>query len=170
MNQAFQAGDILVGCSNVNGVPPGYMGHSAIVVDPEHVVEAVVTMPNIRRVPISVFQHDHPIYVQLRPKSAQVGQLAALCALDYLQKYQANLQRGQGIPPFAFRMDIPLQDPWSGIYCSKLVWLSYYYGAQIAFPNDFGLFTPEDLATNLSNDPAFQVIYQHPEFRFLVDS
>lgn len=170
MNQGFQAGDILVGCSNVNGIPPGYMGHSAIVVDPYHIVEAVMTMPNIRKVPISIFQNDHAIYAHFRPKSAELGQNAALCALDYLQKYQANLQRGQRIPPFSFRTDIPLEDPWSCVYCSKLVWLCYHYGAQRTFYNDFWLFTPEDLYTNLSRHPEFDLLYMHPEFRFLVDS
>lgn len=170
MNSNFRPGDILVGCTNVNGFPPGYMGHSAIVVDPGHIVEAVVTWPTIRKVPISVFQHDHPIYVVIRPASSELGQKAALSALDYLQKYQENVQRGQNQPPFSFRPNIPLEDPWQGIYCSKLVWMSYFYGAGMRFTNDHGLFSPEDLYTGLSQDKNFIVLFKHPQFQFVVDT
>lgn len=170
MNSNFRPGDILVGCTNVNGFPPGYMGHSAIVVDPNHIVEAVVTFPTIRKVPISVFQSDHPIYAVIRPASKEIGEKAALSALDYLQKYQANVKSGNNMPPFSFVPGIPLEDPWQGVYCSKLVWLSYFYGAGLRFPNDFGLFSPEDLYTIVGQDKNFIVVFKHPEFRFLINT
>lgn len=78
----------------------------------------------------------------------------------------------QGIicPPFSFNPAIPLWDLWTTVYCSKLIWLAYYYGAGMALPNDYFLFTPEDIDSNLSRANEFEVAYKHPEFEFLIDT
>lgn len=51
----FRAGDILVACDNVNGLPPGYMGHSVIVIDEQNVIESATVYPSIRESSIAQF-------------------------------------------------------------------------------------------------------------------
>jgi uncharacterized protein YycO len=168
--RAFQPGDILVTCDNMNKLPRGYVGHAAIVVAPGHVVEATAKMPQIRVTPIISFLRVHPHHVQYRPKSAEAGQRAAYCALDYVARYYRYLQQGIRQPVYSLLPSHPLEDPWRAIYCSKLVWLCYYYGAGYRFENDFLLFSPEDLDTRLSQDSHFALIYKHPSFSFKLDT
>lgn len=169
IQNVYQAGDILVACDNQNGLPPGFMGHSALVVDPNHIVEAVTSVPYVRVSRITEFTQDHPIHAHYRPKSMDFGAKAAACALDYWRKSEGMRMRGLIKPSFSFNHLIPLDDPWTAVYCSKLVWLAYYYGAQHAFPNDYYLFAPEDLDMVLSKDPKFELLYKHPSFRFVID-
>ncbi|GAA4716188.1 hypothetical protein [Brevibacillus fulvus] len=166
----FAPGDILIACDNVLPIPIGYMGHSALVADSQFLVEATDELPFIRKVPISDFLRVHPIHVQFRPVSKELGERVAYCALDYLKTYQENLQQGKNEPVYSVSSSSPLYDPWTGIYCSKLIWLAYYYGAQITFRNDFFLFSPEDLYQNLLERDEFQLIYQHPKFTFKLDT
>lgn len=166
----FRAGDILVASDNANGLPRGYMGHAAIVVEPNYLVEATTEMPEIRMDTVEQYLRQHPIHVQYRPISAEDGWRAAYCAKDYVARYQHFLQQGIRKPKFSFFSQSPLDDPWEAIYCSKLVWLCYYYGANYFFLNDFLLFTPEDLSTNLQLDNRFKLIYRHPQFGFLLDT
>jgi len=166
----YRAGDILTACDNELHVPTGYLGHSAIVVDGEHVVEAVITFPYVQLGRIDDFLRVHPKHAWYRPVRSQLGSAAAAYAVQYLRESEANYGRGVLVPPFSFSPRIPLQDPWASIYCSKLVWLSYYYGGGYPFYNDFFLFTPEDLDTVLSRDPNFQLLYKHPEFHFVIDT
>jgi len=168
--KSYQAGDILVASDNVARIPRGYMGHSSLMISQKELIEATDSVPYIRVLPIEKFQHDHPIHAQYRPKSAEMGHRAAYCALDYLQKYVQSMRQGTHRPPFSFTTDIPLHDPWSSVYCSKLVWLCYYYGANYAFPNDFFLFTPQDLDAHLQQDPHFTLIYKHPQHLFRLDT
>lgn len=165
----FQAGDILVSCDNVNGLPIGYMGHSAIVADPNHLIEAVIEPPFIRKDSIEQLLQAHPIHAHYRPLSKDFGQKAVAFANTYLQMYNDNVQKGKQLPPFSFSPNIPLTDPWGCVYCSKLVWLSYYYGANYPFFNDYLLFAPEDLEDALSHDANFVLLYKHQDFVFNID-
>ncbi|NGQ94490.1 hypothetical protein G3578_04765 [Brevibacillus sp. SYP-B805] len=166
----IKAGDILVACDNLYHIPHGYMGHAAIAVDDKWLVEATDNVPYIRMKSFEHFLKEHPIHAQYRPRSAEMGQMAASCAMDYQLKYANNLRQGENKPTFAFLSGSPLHDPWGTVYCSKLVWLSYFYGVQYAFANDFGLFTPEDLDTCLKHDPHFELVYRHPRFRFVINT
>jgi hypothetical protein len=83
--------------------------------------------------------------------------------------YLKNKESGIGEPIFYFSLQTPLTDEWKYIYCSKLVWLSYHYGANYTFINDHLWFAPEDLYTQLSNSPDFDLIYKHPNYQFLID-
>lgn len=168
MYNQYQAGDILVACDNRNGLPPGYMGHSAIVVDPSNLVEAVMEYPNIRKDTIEQLIRQHPLHAWFRPVSEEMGQKAAACALDYVRQYRRLQKQGLHQPVFSFS-SAPLDDPWNTIYCSKLVWLCYHYGAGHTFSNDFDLFSPEDLFQNLKSSSDFQLQWIHPAFRFYVD-
>jgi uncharacterized protein YycO len=173
MNQnhiGYQAGDILVACDNELNIPTGYLGHSAIVVSPEHIVESVITYPYIQTAPIQEYSSKHPIHAVYRPKNPKLGEAAARYAVWYYQQSETNKQNGINIPPFSFSPTVPLADPWTTVYCSKLIWLCYYYGAGLSLNNDFFLYTPEDIDTELSQSPLFSQMYKHPEFKFVVDS
>ncbi|MFD1039113.1 hypothetical protein ACFQ3N_12040 [Virgibacillus byunsanensis] len=168
--QDYMPGDILVASDNYGDIlPPGYMGHSALVVDENHIIEAVTSKPQVRKVKIDNFLSVHPIHAHYRSKDIEIGEQAAAFAKDYLSEYNKQLDNGEKITPFSFNHTIPLEDLSSGLYCSKLVWHSYYQGADILFENDFYLFAPEDLATNLQYDDRFELIYQHPEFGFNIN-
>ncbi|QOR68842.1 hypothetical protein IM538_06680 [Cytobacillus suaedae] len=166
----YRAGDILVACDNLSGLPFGYMGHSALLVDDSNIVEAVVTNPIIRKVPVESFFEDHKLYAHFRPKNKEMGEKAAKYALNYLETFNENKEKGIAKPIFLFSIKSPLKDEWTYIYCSKLIWLSYYYGADYKFPNDHLWFAPEDLYTNLKDNPDFEVMYIHPEFVFYIDA
>ncbi|WP_166244188.1 hypothetical protein [Paenibacillus turpanensis] len=172
MTQAngFQPGDILVACDNELNVPTGILGHAAIVVSPTQIVEAVITYPYVQLSVIESFRRIHPKHAVYRPNTPKLGEAAAQFAVWYLQQSNAYKKQGYNVPPFSFSSAIPLQDAWTSTYCSKLVWLSYFYGAGISFYNDFYLFTPEDLDTGLKNDPQFTLLYKHPEFQFLINT
>jgi hypothetical protein len=167
--QLFKPGDILVACDNANGLPPGYMGHSAIVVDPKNLVESVMVNPSIMEDTIDQFIDSHPIHAHYRPKSSIAGEKAAQFALEYLEKYEDNIAKGIEKPKFSFFTISPLDNPWETIYCSKLVWLSYYYGADYKFKNDYLWFAPQDLEEVLSVDDRFELLYKHPNYRFKID-
>jgi hypothetical protein len=166
----YQAGDILVACDNMTGLPYGYMGHTAIVVDNESIVESVITEPIIRNIPIESFTKDHPIHAHFRPKAMEMGENAAKYALSYLEKFEENKKSGMPNPVFKFALNTPLNDESTYIYCSKLVYLSYFYGAHYEFINDYLWFSPEDLYSNLNNNPDFELIYINPKFTFYIDS
>ncbi|MGF7033296.1 uncharacterized protein YycO [Paenibacillus mucilaginosus] len=166
----LQAGDILTACDNELMIPTGYLGHSAIAIGPQHLVEAVMNYPYIRVVPKKDFFEPHPTSAVYRPRDPEIGRKAAALAYAYYQQSERNRRSGIVRPPFSFSPQVPLQDPWTSVYCSKLVWISYYYGAGMALPNDHGLFTPEDIDTFLSRDPNFLCVYRHPGFHFFIDS
>lgn len=166
----FKPGDILVACDNFGDfLPPGYMGHAAIVINRSQIVEAVTSEPQVRKSSIQDFIMIHPRHIHLRCKDGKIGKEAAEYAKKYLEIFNENLEAGKYVPPFSFSTQIPLDDPWEGIYCSKLVWLCYYYGANMMFENDFYLFAPEDLATSLEVDDRFEVIYKHQDFKFHIN-
>ncbi len=169
-SQGFQAGDILVACDNELNIPTGYLGHSGIAINDQYMIEAVMTYPYIQFEPISQFATKHPKHAVYRPNDPQIGRAAAQFALWYYNQSQANHQNGVVIPPFSFSPQIPLSDLWTSVYCSKLVWLSYYYGAGYPLNNDYFLFTPEDIQAILSDHPHFTEVYKHPEFQFLLDT
>jgi hypothetical protein len=133
-------------------------------------IEAVITYPYIRLNSIDQFLNAHKKYALYRPRHEDMGRRAASYALQYYRISEMNRMHGILVPPFSFSPNIPLGDPWTSVYCSKLVWLSYYFGSHYAFYNDFFLFTPEDLDTDLQKDPNFMLLYKHPEFMFLVNS
>jgi hypothetical protein len=167
---SLRAGDILTACDNELNVPSGYLGHSAMAIHDNVLIESVMLFPHIQLCSIDDFVRVHPKHAIYRPISPQLGEAAARYALWYMQAYQSNLQQGYNIPSFSFSPQFPLDDPWASIYCSKLIWLSYYYGAGYFLPNDHFLFSPEDLDTLLKRDPNFILLYKHPEFEFLVDT
>lgn len=165
----YRAGDILIGSDNLYGLLNGYTGHSAIVVDDKMIIEAVMTEPIVRMFPIEDFIADHPIYAHYRPISKDVGERAAFYALSYLKKFEENKKAGIDKPVFNFTINTPLHDEWTYIYCSKLVWLSYYFGAKYEFSNDHLWFAPDDIFTNIKDNPDFELIYIHPDFKFHID-
>lgn len=168
--EGFQAGDILVACDNELNVPTGYLGHSALAINDQFMVEAVITYPYIQLMPIDTFLSVHPKHAVYRPADPRLGEAAARYAFWYYEQSEANRKQGLIIPPFSFSPNLPLSDPWISVYCSKLVWLSYYYGVGYLLKNDFFLFTPEDIEANLKNNPHFITVYKHPEFQFVVDT
>lgn len=167
--ETFKPGDILIASDNINGLPPGYMGHSAIVIDEENLIESVMVDPSIYQDTIEQFFQDHTFYAHYRPVSAEMGEKAAEWAKQYLEKYEENKSKGINKPVFSFFKINSLKEPWEVIYCSKLVWLSYYYGANYKFHNDYLWFAPQDLEEVLSKDPHFKLIYKHPKYKFKLD-
>lgn len=165
----YQPGDLLIASDNQNGLPSGYMGHSAIVVDENHAIDSVASSPIVRKIPISYFLENHPQHAHYRPKSEKTGQNAADYALNYLQKFNENKKKDVEKPTFYFSLETPLKDEWTYIYCSKLIWLSYYYGADYEFKNDYLWFAPEDIYTAVKDNPDFDKIYIHPDFGFNID-
>jgi hypothetical protein len=165
----YRAGDILVACDNVDGLPYGYMGHAAIVVDEKNIIEGVTSNPIIRKVPITQFIDHHPMYAHFRPKRRELGEQAGTYAEKYLAVFKENKKNGINRPLFFFTINTPLTDEWTYIYCSKLVWLSYHYGANYTFLNDHLWFSPEDLYTGLSNLDDFELMYKHPNYQFIID-
>ncbi|OLS41375.1 hypothetical protein BTR25_04430 [Bacillus sp. MRMR6] len=167
---SYKPGDILVSCDNVNGLPYGYMGHGAMAIDDQLAIEVAPDDPIVRVIPIDSFKKDHPIHAQFRPVSEQMGQNAVTYALQYLKGFEEHKKNGIHKPIFHFSLDTPLYDEWTYIYCTKLIWLSYYYGAGYQFINDHLWFSPEDVYSNCINNPYFELIYIHPNFKFYVDS
>ncbi|WP_411954256.1 hypothetical protein ACKXGF_13720 [Alkalibacillus sp. S2W] len=166
----FRPGDILVASDNFGDIfPSGYIGHSAIVVDELHIIESVSSHPQVRRLPAYNFLSVHTQVMHARPKDASIGLAATAYAKEYLKAYNNNLKQGKPVPEYSFTIQVPLNDPNEAIYCSKLVWLSYYYGANIEFDNNFFLFAPVDLEINLENDDRFDVLYKHPDFDFKIN-
>ncbi|MEW9053481.1 MAG: hypothetical protein AB2392_20140 [Neobacillus sp.] len=165
----YKAGDLLIACDNVNGLPFGYMGHGAMAIDDKHAIESIPFDPIVRIIPIKSFTSDHPKHAHFRPVSEKMGQNATKYALDYLKVYEENKKKGIDKPSFYFTLSTPLTDEWTYIYCTKLIWLSYYYGAGYEFKNDHLWFSPEDVYSNCINNPDFELIYQHPNFKFIID-
>lgn len=165
----YQAGDILVACDNLNGLPVGYMGHSGIVVNSESVIDSVMSSPIIRKIPVKDFINNHPNHAHFRPKSEQKGKRAAKYAIDYLEEFKKNKKQEINEPIFNFTITTPLTDEWTYIYCSKLVWLSYYYGADYEFYHDGLWFAPEDLYSELRKNDDFKLIYIHPDYKFNIN-
>ncbi|WP_134340969.1 C40 family peptidase [Filobacillus milosensis] len=166
----FQPGDILVASDNFGDFPPpGYMGHSAMVLDGRHIIEATTSMPQVRTSTIQEFIDIHPKFMQLRCLDRYAAHNAVDFAYEFLQTYDDHLKKGENMAPFSFSPLVSLDDPYNSIYCSKLVWLCYYYGAGMNLENDYFLYSPEDLST-LENDNRFMVIYKHPEFQFKLNT
>ena len=165
----YQAGDILVACDNANGLPYGYMGHAAIVVDDKHLIEAVPSSPIVRKMPITNFLNNHPKHAQYRPKSVDIAKGATEYVINYLNEFQKRKEKGEGEPKFFFTLLTPLEDEWTFIYCSKLIWLAYFHGAKYEFHHDWLWFSPEDLYSNLNDNDDFTQIYKHPNYEFKID-
>ncbi|MDC3416881.1 hypothetical protein [Aquibacillus salsiterrae] len=166
----FKSGDILVASDNVNESLTGYIGHSAIVVSDDQLIESPGGDPAIRKASIQQFLEKHPRHAQFRPKSAKLGKAAAQYAEEYLQEYKARVEKGEKKPVFSYTLSQSLEDPWEYIYCSKLVWLSYYKGADYKLENDYLWFSPEDLYTNLKDNKDFKKIYEHENVDFVVNT
>lgn len=166
----YRAGDILTACDNELAIPDGLLGHSAIAINNFQMIEAVISRPHVQISSIKKFRHHHPKHAIYRPKKSTWGKTAAEFARSYLAQRNEYLRLGLERPPFSFSSQLPLDDPWSSIYCSKLVWLCYHYGAGYTFKNDHFLFTPEDLDTILRKDPNFITIHRHRKLKFLIDT
>lgn len=166
----YKAGDILTACDNELNIPDGILGHSAIAINSKEMIEAVVSPPHLRVYKIQNFIKNHAKRAIYRPKNSAKGKAAAAFAIDYLHRRNQFLKQGIERPFFSFSPELPLNDPWSSIYCSKLVWLCYHYGAKYTLPNDYFLFTPEDLDTLLKKHSKFKKLYRHRKFNFSVDS
>ncbi|GAA0309644.1 hypothetical protein GGQ92_001286 [Gracilibacillus halotolerans] len=166
----FQPGDILVASDNLNTKYSGYMGHSAIVVNNHEMVESPGGDISIIKAPIEKFIRHHPLYAHYRPVNRDLGERAAQYALQYYEQYEKNKQNGENKPIFSFKLSQSLDDPWEYVYCSKLVWLAYHHGADYSFKNDFLLFSPEDLFTNLKDNDDFEEIYRHEDVHFKLNT
>ncbi|WP_222599377.1 C40 family peptidase [Aquibacillus kalidii] len=166
----FKAGDILVASDNVNEIMTGYMGHSAIVVDENNLIESPGGYPAIRKDSVQQFLEKHPQHAQFRPKSKEQGEAAASYAKEYLASYKKKVENGTKKPVFSFNLSQSLQDPWEYIYCSKLVWLAYYNGADYKFSNDHLWFSPEDLYSILKDNKDFEKVYEHKDVKFQLDT
>lgn len=166
----YRPGDILTACDNELDVPDGLLGHSAIVIHPEYIIEAVIRKPHIQIARISTFLSHHPKHAHYRPKNKVWGEGAAAFAKAYLKRRRHNVRRGLNKPPFSFSPRKPLRDPFASVYCSKLVWLCYHYGARYTLRNDGFLFSPEDLDARLRKNKHFIKLYRHPKFKFYLDT
>ncbi|QDP41812.1 C40 family peptidase [Radiobacillus deserti] len=166
----FRAGDILVASDNLNENITGYVGHSAIVVDDEYLIESPGGYPAIRKDTIQQYLDKHPVHAQFRPISKEMGLQAVKYAEQYLEDYKQNIKEGKNKPTFSFMAIQELENPWEYIYCSKLVWLSYAKGANYKFKNDFLWFSPEDLYKNLLDNQDFKTIYRHSDVKFKINS
>lgn len=168
--RTYQAGDILVASDNVKTALTGYIGHTALAINNNELIESPGTDPVIVRKPIQQFLYKHPIHAQFRPVQSELGEKAAQYAINYYQDYKSNLEKGIHKPIFSFDLSQKLDDPWDKIYCSKLVWLSYHFGADYTFENDHLWFSPEDLYHQLLENQDFEIIYQHQDVKFLIDT
>lgn len=166
----FKPGDVLVASDNLNEAWTGYMGHSAIVVDENNLVEAPGGHPAIRKASIQQFLDKHPKHAQFRPKSKDLGESAASYAREYVASYQQKLADGNKKPVFSMKLTQSLKDPWEYIYCSKLVWLSYFHGADYELQNDYLWYSPEDLYKDLKGNDKFKKVYEHEEVDFHLDT
>ncbi|WP_163971104.1 hypothetical protein [Oceanobacillus halotolerans] len=166
----FKPGDILVASDNVNKDLTGYIGHSALVVDESNLIEAPGGHPAIQKDTIHQFLEKHPHHAQFRPKSSEIGEAAVGYAEKYLTEYKEKLDNGEEKPLFSMTLDQSLKDPWKYIYCSKLVWLSYFHGADYKMENDYLWFSPEDLFTHLQENDDFEKVYQHEKVDFKVNT
>ncbi|MCT2538142.1 hypothetical protein NC661_11095 [Aquibacillus koreensis] len=166
----FKPGDILVASDNVFQELTGYMGHAALVVDENKVIESPGLHPSLRKDTIQQFLEKHPIHAQFRPKKEGMGEAAASYAMEYLASYKANLEQGENKPVFSFNLSQSLEDPWEYIYCSKLIWLSYYYGADYKLENDHLWYSPEDLYTELKENEEFETVYAHEDVEFKLNT
>jgi hypothetical protein len=169
-DREFMPGDILVASDNVKEELSGYMGHSAIVVDGQYLVEASGGHPAISKDTIQQFLTKHPIHAQFRPKEVAIGKKTADFANSYHKKYMDNLKNDIKKPVFSFQLSQDLDNIWEYIYCSKLVWACYHYGADVTFENDHLWFSPEDLHEQLVNHELFETVYTHPNVKFLINT
>ncbi|WP_163580258.1 hypothetical protein [Gracilibacillus saliphilus] len=166
----YQAGDILVASDNVKAELTGYMGHSALAINQNELIESPGLEPAIVRKSIQQFLDKHPVHAQFRPVKTELGEKAAQYAIDYYQEYKSNLEKGIHKPTFSFDLSQKLDEPWEKIYCSKLVWLCYHFGADYTFENDHLWFSPEDLYHQLLENQDFELVYQHQDVKFLIDT
>ncbi|SFL68017.1 hypothetical protein SAMN04487943_10370 [Gracilibacillus orientalis] len=166
----YQAGDILVASDNLKSELTGYMGHSALVINENELIESPGLGPAIIRSSIKQFLDKHPVHAQFRPVQSEVGEKVAQYAIEYYQKYKLNVEKGIHKPTFSFDLSQELDDPWDKIYCSKLVWICYHFGANYTFENDHLWFSPEDLYHQLLENQDFELVYQHQNVKFLIDT
>ncbi|MCD8510515.1 MAG: hypothetical protein LRY73_12015 [Bacillus sp. (in: Bacteria)] len=155
--QTFKTGDILVASDNKKGIPDGYMGHAAIMVDNERVLESDYQEDSIAINPISKFWKDHEWYALYRPVNEEMGRLAVQWGLSYHEQYQAKVKKGVHKPVFSF-LPSKLTDLWTTIYCTKLVWLCYYHGANYKFSHEGLWLSPYQLDSQLKKDKNFNLI------------
>ena len=168
-SQDFQPGDILIACDNVMSVPTGYVGHSALVIDREDILESVMRFPSISIDTIDSFFKDHTLYAHYRPKNPEHGKAAVEWGLDYYRKYIKNVNKEIYKPKFTFVPSIRPKDIWDTIYCSKLIWFCYYYGANYEIKYRGPWISPRNLDEVLTKDPNFKLIYKHPDFSFKIN-
>lgn len=120
--QTFKPGDILVASDNVIGVPNGYIGHAALVIDEHSILESTNIHESISINPIDKFIRNHDWYAHYRPKDAVMGEKAVRWGLVYYEKYKENVAEGLNQPKFSFMPSFNMKEIWNTIYCSKLVW------------------------------------------------
>ncbi|WP_280967004.1 peptidoglycan amidohydrolase family protein [Evansella cellulosilytica] len=164
-SHTFKPGDILVASDNKKGIPNGYMGHAIIMVDNERILESDYQDDSIAVNHITKFFKDHEWYALYRPINEKMGELAVNWGLAYHEKYKKNVNQGVNKPLFSF-LPSKLTDLWSTIYCTKLVWLCYYYGANYDFSHEGLWISPYQLDNQLKKDKNFQLIYEHPKHYF----
>ncbi|MDG5788439.1 hypothetical protein QA612_13200 [Evansella sp. AB-P1] len=164
----FKCGDIIVASDNKKGIPDGYMGHSALVIDDSRILESNNRVESISITPISHFYDDHQWYALFRPKNDKLGYEAVKWGLSYHKKYKEKLEKGVNRPKFSFLPSKDLKDLWTTIYCSKLIWLCYFFGANHPFKQQGLWFSPQNLNDELKNDDQFKLIYKHPKHSFKI--
>ncbi|WP_202079946.1 hypothetical protein [Caldalkalibacillus salinus] len=167
--QDFRAGDILVASDNASGIPSGYIGHSALVINQERILESVSRTESISIDPVSTFFDGRERYAHFRPVDPEMGEQAVQWGLEYHKAYQENLEKGINKPKFSFTPSKDMTETWDTIYCSKLIWLCYYYGADYEFEVKGLWFSPQNLDDELSRDPNFETIHKHPEHSFYIE-
>ncbi|MDQ0255807.1 uncharacterized protein YycO [Evansella vedderi] len=163
----YKTGDIIVASDNKKGIPDGYMGHSALIIDEKYMLESDYSADSIAINSINSFFKDHEWYALYRPLDEKMGQQAVEWGLSYYEKYQENLKKGINRPVFSF-IPSSMKDLWNAIYCSKLIWVCYYYGANYKFEHDGLWFSPQNLDEQLKKDKNFTLIYEHPDHSFKI--
>ncbi|MFA9556950.1 hypothetical protein ACERII_06590 [Evansella sp. AB-rgal1] len=167
-NSDYQAGDILVASDNKFGIPNGYMGHAVLIIDEDFMLESNnITKYSMKKIRIKSFFDEHQWYAHYRPIDPTIGKDAVRWGLDYCNKYEDSLKKGNNRPKFSF-IPSDLKSLWDRIYCSKLIWSCYYYGAEYEFANSGLWFTPQNLDEELRSDENFNLIYKHPRHSFKI--
>lgn len=164
----YKPGDILVASDNSKGVPPGYIGHAAILINKEQILESDIGQESIAVNPVAKFFEEHDWYAHYRPKDEAMGIAAVDWGLKYYRKYKKNIAKGKSIPVFSYIPASKFKDTQTTIYCSKLVWFCYYYGAGYEFERRGIWFPPQKLDDELKKDGNFELVYKHPDHSYKI--
>lgn len=156
----FRPGDVFISSDNQLQWMSGIIGHAGIVINDTYLIESRGGRPAIVKDVISRFELRHTDYAVFRPKNQAIGEAAAKYAEEYHKQYQKNIMEEIFEPEYSINPTQDLLDPWTFIYCSKLVWLAFYYGATYEIKHGQFWISPRNLYVELSESSDFEKIYE----------